>query len=312
MHRAASSVLACLTALLLVLAAASSWTSQTALNTDRFVADVGPVIDQQPVRDAIADEVSTQVVALFHVPAAKTLIQREVRVVVGRPSFRPIWLSALRLTHGQIVVALTGPVASDPSLRASGGEVQLDLIAVVVQVLQELPPIAVRLLGGSGALHVPAGTSAASVRALVAHFLGRTVPADFATVPLMPTKDLEAARTYVGWLDGAAPRLLVLALVLLAVALVVSRRRFRTLAELGLWFAVFTVLAYFVARGVGTAITAGLSLGAARPVAVAVVAAVFDSLRSPATVLAVIGAAVAVLGLVLSLVAGAARRAAPG
>ena len=67
-------VLAGLSALVLVVAAAAAWTSRTALDTTRFVAQVGPVIDQEPVRAAVASEVSRQLVALVGTPLAKPLV----------------------------------------------------------------------------------------------------------------------------------------------------------------------------------------------------------------------------------------------
>lgn len=171
MRRAVSSLLALLTALALVLAAASSWTTRTALDTRSFVAQVGPVIDQQPVRDAIASDVGAQITALLHLPAAKGLVEREVRLFVGKPSFRPIWLAALASVHRQVVTAVTGP---DVALQQVGGEIYLDLIDVVVQVVHDLPPVALSLLGASGSLHVPAGATGAQTRSLVSHFLAAT------------------------------------------------------------------------------------------------------------------------------------------
>lgn len=115
------------------------------------------------------------------------------------------------------------------------------------------------------------------------------------------------AKTAVGLIDRSVTVLLVVAAVLLAAALAISRRRTRTLAELGLWFAALTTAAYFIALGVGHAITTGLTVDAARSVAVAVVDALFNSLRSPATVLVVSGIVVAVLSLLAGLLVPRAR-----
>ncbi len=307
MRRAVSAALACLAALALVLAAAATWTTRTALDTGQFVALTGPVIDQQPVRDALATDVADQLVRLVAVPALKPLAEREAATVVASPSFRPLWFSALATAHREVVAVLEGTDQSLTTTAGNGrstGEVRLDLIAVVADVLHRLPPTATALLGRAGGLPVPAGATAAQLHAAVAKFLGIQLPAGFATVPLLPTSALHVARTAVHVLDGAAPVLLVVGAVLLALSLVLARRRSMTFVWFGLALAACTAVGYLAARAVGAGVTDGLTSGPTQTVATAIQQALFDSLRTPATVLAVGGAVLAAV----ALAAGAAAR----
>jgi hypothetical protein len=294
MRSAVSAGSACLTALVLVLAAVAGWTSQTALDTDRFVALAGPIIDQQPVRDAIATKVGSQLAGLVTVPAAGPILKRETARVVNSASFRPLWFSALGVAHRQVVAALTG---SNASVRTVGGEVYVDLIGVVAQVLHALPTTVTSVLGASGQLGIPADATPAQIRAAVSRFLGVALPTSFATVPVVHASVLDAGRTGVRILDGAAPALLLVAAALLVLALLTSRRRWLTPVQLGIWVAAFTAAAYLVALGVATAVKAALPSNLARPVAGAVVDALLGSLRSPALILGAGGLAVALIGL---------------
>ncbi len=294
MRRLLAAALAGASALALVLAGVAWWTSNTALDTDRFVAVVGPVIDQPPVRAAITTTVSSQLTALVGVPALEPVIAGEVGTVVDGPQFRPVWLAALTLAHRDVVTALTGPQGAVTTV--SGGKVSVDLIEVVAQVLSRLPAPATAVLGRGRSLHGTTGTSAAQVRAAVATYLGHPLPAGFALVPLMDASTLDHARTGVQALNGSVWVLGAAGILALAAALVVSRRRRRTVGQVALWGAAFTALAYLGLRQVSGLATDALPAGGVRPVVTAVVTALFDSLWVPALVLCIAGILVGIVG----------------
>ena len=287
-------VLAGLSALVLVVAAAAAWTSMTALDTTRFVAQVGPVIDQEPVRAAVASEVSRQLVALVGTPLAAPLVDAATAQVVDSAAFRALWFSALGTAHRQAVDILEG---RDTGVQQVGGHVRVDLIAVVAEVLHRLPPAAVALLGRSGQLDVPSGATAAELRATVSRYLGVRLPATFATVPIARTTDLDRARAGVRLVDGSTLLLLLVATALFVAALIVSGRAARTTVYLGIWLVVLTLAGYVGALGLRTAVSAVLPGGTAKPVTEAILQALFASMRSPAVLLAVAGVALTVIGL---------------
>ena len=287
-------VLAGLSALVLVVAAAAAWTSRTALDTTRFVAQVGPVIDQEPVRAAVASEVSRQLVALVGTPLAAPVVDAETTQVVDSAAFRTLWFAALGAAHRQAVDILEG---QDTGVQQVGGHVRVDLIAVVAEVLHGLPPAAAALLGHSGQLDVQAGATAAELRASVSRYLGIRLPATFATVPIARTTDLDRARSGVRLVNGSTLLLLLVATALFVAALVVSGRAGRTTVHLGIWLVVLTLAGYVGALGLRTALSAVLPGGTAKPVTEAILAALFASLRTPAALLALAGVALTVIGV---------------
>ena len=288
-------VLAGLSALVLVVAAAAAWTSRTALDTPRFVAQVGPVIDQEPVRAAVASEVSRQLVALVGTPLAAPLVDAETTQVVDSAAFRTLWFAALGAAHHQAVDILKG---RDTGVQQVGGHVRVDLIAVVAEVLHGLPPAAVALLGRSGQLDVQTGATAAELRATVSRYLGITLPATFATVPIARTTDLDRARSGVRLVDGSTLLLLLVATALFVAALVVSGHAGRTTVHLGIWLVVLTLAGYLGALGLRTAVSTVLPGGTAKPVTEAILQALVDSLRTPVALLALAGVALTAIGLV--------------
>ncbi len=296
MRRLLAAALALLAAFVLVLAGVAWWTSATALDTQRFVAVVGPVIDQPPVRTALATTMGDQLTSLIAVPALAPLVRSEVAAVVAGPGFDAVWYAALTVAHRDVVAALTGPAGSAPTVSAPDGTVSVDLIQVVIQVVQALPASVTSLLGQGRTLHLSPGQTSATVRAELAAYLGRPLPAGFATVPVASTSTLDQARTVVRALDGSVQVLAAVGLVVALMALVASRRRRHTVGQIALWGAVLTALAYLGLQQVAGLAADAVPAGPVSPVVAAVVHALFDSLRTPAVVACVAAVVVAVLG----------------
>ena len=121
-------MLAALTAILLVVSVVASWTSGTALNTEKFVKRISPVIDEPAVRMAVATELGNELVGVLNVQdrlspvlptnlqflsaALATGVERVVREQVAKAvdgdAFRKISVAALTLSHQQVVTTLTG------------------------------------------------------------------------------------------------------------------------------------------------------------------------------------------------------------
>ena len=154
-RRTLAAVLAFLTAFLLVLSVVSTWTSRTALDTNKFAARVGPVIEDPTVKAAISTQIGDELVEVLNLQVrlstalppnlqflagplasgAETVVRRQVTKFVNTPAFVRIWDSALRLAHQQVVSTLTG---SDKSVQVVNGQVVVNLIAVVDEVLSSL------------------------------------------------------------------------------------------------------------------------------------------------------------------------------
>ena len=298
MRRLLAAGLACLSALFLVLAAVAWWTSATALDTQRFVAVVGPVIDQPAVRAALTTSIAGDVTTIVGQPALASPLRSEVGTVVDGPGFHAVWYAALTVAHRDVVAALTGPGGPGLLVGRSDGTVSVDLIQVVSQVLQALPGSVTSLLGHGRALNSSPGQTSAQVRAQVAAYLGRPLPTDFATVPVASATTLGHARTAVQAIDGAVVVLTAVGLLFALAALVVSVRRRHTIGQVALWGAVFTALAYLGLQAVSRLAAGAVPAGPVNAAVTAVVHALFDSLWVPTVVICVTGVVLALLGYV--------------
>ena len=234
-----AAVLAFLTGLLMITAVVSVWTTRTALNTDKFVARVGPVIEQPAVQDAIATEVSTQLAGYLQPKVAaalpdnlqflaapissglQTVIDKQVRKVIGSDAFTKVWDQALTLSHQEVVSVLKG---DNQAVAVVNGKVVIDLIPVVNEVLQNMSAQLPTIFGQTISLQLPANASLDRIRSAVSTYLGVQLPPDFAQIPIANESDLTAAQSGVKIVNTST--VLVVLLALLALVL-------RRLAHLG-------------------------------------------------------------------------------
>src|SRR5207237_8288882 len=122
------------------------------------------------------------------------------------------------------------------------------------------------------------------VRALVQQYLGVSLPADFAAVPVMDASSLEAARTGYTVINLSILLLVVVTLLVFVLALVASTDRRRTLCQFGLWVAGITAVVFFTLRALTNATLDGIHDDVLRPALTAAVHEVFRSLRGWAAV----------------------------
>src|SRR5205823_6072106 len=106
--------------------------------------------------------------------------------------FRTAFYTALRVSHQQVIRLLSG---SRQNVQIVDGKVVVDLIGIVNLVLQNLSSQLPTVFGNAVSLQVPDNLPLDRVRALVQQYLGVSLPADFAAVPVMDASSLEAART---------------------------------------------------------------------------------------------------------------------
>lgn len=297
-----AAVLAFLTGLMMITTLVSVWTTRTALNTDKFVARVSPIIDQPQVQDAVATEISTQLEAALNLqpkiasalpenlqflagPVASgvnTIIEKQVRKVVGTQAFANVWDQALRLSHEELVSVLKGQTQG---IKVVNGKVVIDLIPVVNQVLQNLSAQLPTIFGQTVSLQLPANASLDRIRSAVQNYLGVTLPPDFAQIPIADSQDLTAAQNGVKIINVSAVLVVLLTLLFFVLAVVIAPSRRRTLLQIGLWTAIFTALVFFVVRGVLRNTVAGVDPAYLADAATVALRTLFATLRTFATVL---------------------------
>jgi hypothetical protein len=315
-HRARSvgaAVIATLTAILLVVSVIASWTSGTALNTEKFVKRISPIMDEPAVRTAVATEIGNELVTVLHVQDRLTpvlpsnlaflsaalatgverVVREQVTKIVDSNAFDRIWVAALTLSHQQVVTTLTGSRAPRQIIN---GKIYVNLIDVVVLVMQDLVQQLPTIFGTALAQRIPDGLTADAVRLLLSRALGVDLSATFASVPILDATALDQARKGIKVINLAVILVIALALVAFAAAVWLSPRRRRTLVQIGLLTAGLTGVLFFVVRGLTRSAVSGISDDTLRPAAASATRVVLSSLRQEAIALFVVA-------LVLALVA---------
>jgi hypothetical protein len=212
----------------------ATWAHDEVSDTDRYVETVAPLADSPEVQEAVTTRLTARIVSLIDVQAVtkdaidalqqrglppravasltaltpplaagvESFVNNQVGRVVASDAFADAWAQANRVAHDQMVAVLTGETGE--AVSVSGGTVQLNLAPVIAAVKERL---------------VDAGFTLAS-----------RIPAVTTEITLFQSAGLAKAQTAFRLLDTAARALPIIALILLGVAVAVSRRRRRTLA----------------------------------------------------------------------------------
>lgn len=305
-------ILAALAALLLVLGTIGTWTSNTALDTDKFVERVGPIIDQPAVQTAISTELSNQIIEALNLRAriapalpetlsflaapiasgADDVVRAQVAKVVASEQFRRVWYRALAISQEEVAATLTG---SNDKLLVVDGVVTVDLVEVVTEVLRRVGAELPTVLGESVALSLPPDASGDQVRKAVSKYLGVDLTPNFANIPIMDASSLESAQTGVKVVNAGVIVFFIVAGILLVTAIGASTRRRRTTLQFGLSLALVTGVIFFVIRAVNSATVEGITNDTLRPAAEAALLVIFSSLRVYSWWLVVVGVAIALV-----------------
>jgi hypothetical protein len=222
-----------LVAVLAPLAVVATWAHDQIGDTDRYVQTVAPLAHDPSVQAAVSTRISNALLERLDVRAVtdraiealtrqgirpgvatslralttplvsgvQTFVQTQVTKLVESDAFAQAWEQANTEAHAQMVAVLTGK-GSD-AVSVSGNTVSLNLAVLIDTVKTQL---------------VDQGFTLAS-----------RVPTVNATFTLFESTDLAKARTGFRLLSAVARSLPILALLLLGVAVFVSRRRRHTL-----------------------------------------------------------------------------------
>ena len=197
---------------LLPLSVVSVWTDAVVGDTDWYVATVTPLAEDEAVKVVAATEIERQALRLVQRShprlAARDATRRLVHLVVDNavngPAFRTAWVQANRIAHEQLLAVLEG----DSAALDGGGGVTIDLGAVLDTVTQGLAGQG--LVDASQALGIQA------------------------SVEVMDADQLAKARRVYDALDRLGFWLPVAWAVLVALTLLLARRRLAATAWLAL------------------------------------------------------------------------------
>ncbi len=295
-RRIVTPVLAALAVVTFTLAVVGTWARATALNTDQYVATVGPLASDPRVQeymavaitDGVFEAVDVQAVITTSVEqvfperaeilagpltnAAREAVRDQVRNLLQTDAFQQFWVEANQFAHSRVIAVLNGET---DTVSAQGGNVVLNLIPLVNLALAQVGGVASSLLPADVTIpEIRVEDVPAQAVAQLEQALGVSLPADFGSIVVFQSDALPAARTAVRQFDRFTLLLVPLWLVLVAAALWLSPRRRRTLIQILVGSALGVVLVRRTALA-----SQGYLLDQVKPENRSVVAAVSDQVN---------------------------------
>jgi len=273
---------------------------------------VGPVGKDPQAIKALSDYVAGQIVSatdlqqrtadalppkaqIFAGPITDAIdgfITKGTTKVLSTPQAYDLWLKVNEVAHEKIVALLRGDTTN---AYIQGSDVKLDTLPLISQVLVWLDS---KLPGALSTKFsppvIPPGTPPDESIQQVSEWTGRTLPADFGQITLLQNDSLGAAQSAVRLFDTLVWVLLVVTIVLIAVTIWLSRRRRRTLIELGIGAAFALILTRVIVKQASTALVDSIPSGGTVSVLRDVVTASLGPLTTLTIWIAVIGIVVAV------------------
>jgi hypothetical protein len=313
LRRRLSGLFVFLTVLSLIITVVGAWTRAVVLDTDRFVATVGPAIDEPAVQQALSvrltdrvmeglqieDRVSSAIsnLAPRDLPVPPSLLAGPIadgirNVLLDRTeqflasdAVRTLWFEALTRAHGRAVALLRGEDSGAATVE--GDAVYVDLLPMMNNALQALEQPLSDIFNRS--IDIPTITAAnvsQATSALEDQF-GVQLPDDFGKIKVFESDALPAAQAAVATADRVIYLLVALTIVLAIVALVLSTRRLRTVLWLGFGAAIGLIVVRRLALRVDDAIVDRVTGGTNRAAVGSVTSDVFQDLRNFTTLLLV-------------------------
>lgn len=249
-RRAAVGIFVVLGVLCFTLTIPGSWARRTLLDTGGYVDTIAPLSKDPAITAAFSRNITEQAFSALDVETVveqalpekaaflaapltngvKGFVQERVNQLLGSDEFQRLWISANAFAQSQLIAVLND---DSDVVSKLGGQVSLNLIPLINQALDQVQSQASQLLGKNVTLpQISAGELPAAAREKIESALGISLPDDFGQVVLFETDRLEAAQDALATFNKLVFVLGGLALVLSVLALLLSRRRRRTLLQL--------------------------------------------------------------------------------
>jgi hypothetical protein len=229
-RRIVASVLLFVGVLLVPVSLSAIWVRNTLLDTDQYVATVGPLADNSEIQHGLADRVTTALfadgtvekrVAEVLPPRATVLaapISSGLETVANRAAlrlfesdrFQTLWENVNRRAHTAVVDVLTG---GGSRVSTKDGAVSINLEQIFTNVKQRLDARGITV------------------------FDDAQLPAQYQSVVLIQSKQLEQAQGLVDLLQKLAWALPVAALLCIGGSIALSGNRRRRVMRAGIWIA---------------------------------------------------------------------------
>jgi hypothetical protein len=311
-RRWAVTFLVVLTTLATFVSTIAVWGHAVLLDTDRWVATVGPLAEDEEVTDAVAQYLVEQVVSILDVEklardalpdqagflaapltdAVQGFVTQEVSELLKTEQFHTLWVEANRFAHSQAVRLLRG----EPGVvMADDGRITLNLLPVIGVVLDKLDEHGL-IPSSVDVPQIDRSTEPADAIASLSAALGVDIPEDFGQIEVYDNDALAQAQDAVRIFDRLVVALVVLTVVLAIAAIVLSTNRRRTILQLGLAIVAALVVSLALLNAASDHILGLITDDVDRSAAAAVVSRILASLRS-------IGRWIAWAGLIAAAIA---------
>lgn len=296
----------------------SIWAHRTIFNTDRWVATVGPLAQNDAVIKAVSARLTHEVdTAINPEEVAKRLlptpleglavpISQEVNRLIGgaltgvlhSDAFQHFWIATNKALQPRVAAILKGKPT--PHLETAGGTIQLNLLPLVAKVLSAVQSHAPGLLKTHGPIpSITAATPVDTARMELSKALGRTLPPSFGTVTLFKSHQLAVAQHLVRVFDVLIVVLVVLTIAFMVMTMVLAERRRRALIILALGVAVSMGLAFALVKVITNQLVAAITDPDDRGAVRAIVGTVISGLNDIAILLIGLGVIVAVVAFLV-------------
>jgi len=263
LRRRLSGLFVFLTVLSLVVTVVGAWARAVALDTDRFVATVGPVIEEPSVQQALSvrltdrvmeglqieDRVSTALAgldqgelpvspALLAAPITegiRNVLLKRTEQAIASDTFQDLWYSALTRVHSRAIALLRG---ENTNATIEGDAVYINLIPFINDALASLEQQLSELFNKTIDIPTITEDNADQAVGLLEQQFGVDLPDDFGQVKVFESDALPAAQAAIVTIDRVIYALVALTLLLVVIAFVLSPRRLRTALWLGFGVAI--------------------------------------------------------------------------
>ncbi|HEY1331209.1 MAG TPA: hypothetical protein VGH10_07020 [Actinomycetota bacterium] len=252
--------------LLFTVTVPAAWARRTFVDTNHYVATVGPLIESPAVQKAISRNITNstfealdveqriasalpeqlQVLAAPVTAAARNFLESQVQKLVASQGFENLWVQANQFAHAQVVAVLEGKKGV---VSVVAGAVVLNMVPLVNQAMQQVQSFISNLVGRPVTLPTISANDvpSAAIEKLSAA-LGITLPSNFGQIVLFKSSQLKTAQQAFRFVNRLVILLIVLTIVLIPVTLWVSVHRRRTLIVMMTGFAVGLVVVRQVSR----------------------------------------------------------------
>jgi hypothetical protein len=288
----------------------ATWLRTTVTDTDTYVATITPLATDPAVTSFVEDRATARVMVAISdqhlveraldalesrgLPAGATralgllaaplaaqveqVVRRAVTAVVESDQFATAWVAANRIAHAQLVAVLSR--SPDGALVDNGTNVNIDIGNLVEPIEQRLVAAGVPLVD--------------------------KLPPITVSVPLLPSSDLDTARTAYNALRVGGVALPLLALAFIAGGVAMARDRRRALVRVGLGAAVACVVLVLGLSFARSHVAGSLPSGASAA-AVSVIDTLTEGLRQMVRVVVAFFLLVVLVALVVGPSRGARR-----